>query len=90
MDSQCLVNTINYINIINKFNTFWGIFTFSLHNYVHFLHKYAPTSHRIKSKSAIFLTIYFVFLLTIICKNIVKIFFNNDMVEIFEMGTLKK
>jgi hypothetical protein len=73
MEHKCLVDIINFISFINNFSHCWGIFTISIHNYVHFLHKYAPTSYHIKSKSAILLTIYFVFFLTIICKNIVKI-----------------
>jgi hypothetical protein len=87
MESYCLVNIINYINIKNNFNNFWGIFTFSIHNYVHCLHMLQH--HIIKSKSVIFLIIYFMFLLTIICKNIVKLCFNNDLVEIFKWAPLK-
>jgi len=37
MESQCLIDTINFIKIKNHFNHFLNIFAFLLHSDIHFL-----------------------------------------------------
>jgi len=83
MESQCLVNITNFIKNKNHFNHFLNIFAFLVHCDFFFGHKYTITSHHMKLKSVIFLTFDFLgFWCIIICKNIVKILHNNDMVDI--------
>jgi len=70
------------LSIFTFFSTLWCIC---------FWHKYILTSHHIRLKSVVYFEFYlFVFWPTIICKNIVKILRNNDMVEVQTWDTLKQ
>jgi hypothetical protein len=70
MESQCFVDTTNFIKIKNHFNHFLTIFAFfdtSWH--IYFWHKYSLTSHHIRFKNVVSLEFdLFGFWPTIICK----------------------
>jgi len=84
MESQCLITVTNFIKIKNHFNHFLSLFAFfNMLQHIYFLHKYTLTLHHVKLKNVVFLTFdVFGFWPIILCKNIVKILDNNDMVEI--------
>jgi hypothetical protein len=85
MESKCLMDTTNFTKIKNNFNHFLNIFAYisKFVTYIYFWHKYTLTSHHIRLESVFYLKFdLFGFRPTIICKNIVKILHNNDMVEV--------
>ncbi len=76
-ESQCLVNIANFINIKNHFNHFFNM----LWNFILAQICFNITSYEIK-KCILFCIWFLSVWSTIICKTFMKIFHNNNMVEV--------
>jgi len=90
MKLHCLVDTTNFIKILNHSNHFLNTFLFLVYSNIFFWHNYIITSHHMKFKNVNFLAFdFFGFWPTIICKNIMNFFIIKTWLT-FKHGTSEK